>query len=322
VHDCERTHVAAAERGLPHVAALLLTLCGLALVLRMVRAAIWLAVMAVLLLAFEPLIQPIVEELADFALDQGIAWVEELPVWIIAIVGSLLALMVLAGSRASGWSFLFDAEPPLVASPVRAFICLLYLSVLCSCGVRIVMTFVIAPILGICRADISESTGARACASRIYVFSLFLLFRCSLGYSSTKARWHGDACICLLPFRWVITQGHFLAIAGIALWLALTERQVCQFVCALKAWNAKERNAADEVMSEGSESNQISGGTMAEKKIVETIYGKYSRYDVVKRTSLIFPPEFYLYRDGKYFKGSYSSLADAVRAAQKAAGQS
>jgi hypothetical protein len=78
----------------PHVATLLIVLCGIAIMLNMFRAAIWLAVFALLLLAI-PLIEPAVEAFVDAALDQGIAWAEQLPWWITAIALCILALMVL-----------------------------------------------------------------------------------------------------------------------------------------------------------------------------------------------------------------------------------
>lgn len=54
------------------------------------------------------------------------------------------------------------------------------------------------------------------------------------------------------------------------------------------------------------------------KQVVEVIYGKYYKYEVVKTTGLFSAPSFSIYRDGRYYKGSYSSLAQAVAAANKA----
>jgi hypothetical protein len=49
---------------------------------------------------------------------------------------------------------------------------------------------------------------------------------------------------------------------------------------------------------------------MAEKDVVETVYGKYYKYEIV-RDGVKF------YRDGKYHRGSFSSLHDAVEAAKQ-----
>ena len=83
------------SEAVPQVATLLIVLCGLAVMMRMFSAALWLAVFALLLLASEPLIEPIVEALVDGALDLGIAWAGELPWWMTVIVASILALMIL-----------------------------------------------------------------------------------------------------------------------------------------------------------------------------------------------------------------------------------
>jgi hypothetical protein len=56
---------------------------------------------------------------------------------------------------------------------------------------------------------------------------------------------------------------------------------------------------------------------MASKEVVETIYGKYSKYEIIKETSLFGSPKFYIYKDGKYHRGSFSSLRGAVEAAKK-----
>lgn len=51
------------------------------------------------------------------------------------------------------------------------------------------------------------------------------------------------------------------------------------------------------------------------KTVVETVYGKYSKYEVIK-DSKTFSTSIYLYKDGSYV-GSYSSVAAAVEAAKK-----
>lgn len=57
---------------------------------------------------------------------------------------------------------------------------------------------------------------------------------------------------------------------------------------------------------------------MSEHKVVETIYGKYNRYEIVKYGSGVFSsPSFAIYKDGSIHKSGYSSLADAVQAAKR-----
>ena len=56
---------------------------------------------------------------------------------------------------------------------------------------------------------------------------------------------------------------------------------------------------------------------MSDKPVVETIYGKYHKFEIVKDPGGPFGSvKFYIRRDGKPYKGSYSSLADAVEAAK------
>lgn len=50
---------------------------------------------------------------------------------------------------------------------------------------------------------------------------------------------------------------------------------------------------------------------MSEGQVVETVYGKYSKFEVLKKGG-----SFYIYKDGKYHRGSFSSLKAAVEAAQ------
>ncbi len=57
---------------------------------------------------------------------------------------------------------------------------------------------------------------------------------------------------------------------------------------------------------------------MGDKTVVETIYGKHYKFEIVRTAGgLMSSPSFAIYRDGSYFKGSYSSLADAVAAAKR-----
>ncbi len=53
-------------------------------------------------------------------------------------------------------------------------------------------------------------------------------------------------------------------------------------------------------------------------EVVEIIYGKYYKYEIVKNTGLFSSPSFSIYRDGGYYKGGYSSLAQAVAVARAA----
>jgi len=52
------------------------------------------------------------------------------------------------------------------------------------------------------------------------------------------------------------------------------------------------------------------------KKIVETIYGKYSKYEIVKNSG-VFSTKFYVRKDGEVVTGSFSSLKAAVEWAEK-----
>lgn len=57
---------------------------------------------------------------------------------------------------------------------------------------------------------------------------------------------------------------------------------------------------------------------MGNKEVVETIYGKHHKYEIVKDSGGVFGSiKFNIYRDGSYYKGSYSSLADAVAKAKQ-----
>jgi hypothetical protein len=58
---------------------------------------------------------------------------------------------------------------------------------------------------------------------------------------------------------------------------------------------------------------------MAKSEVVETVYGKYSKYEIVKKTSPFGDPKFYVHKDGKPHRGSFSTLRAAVEAAQEEA---
>ena len=55
---------------------------------------------------------------------------------------------------------------------------------------------------------------------------------------------------------------------------------------------------------------------MSDKPVIETIYGKYHKYEVVKDSG-VFSTTFYVRKDGESFKGPYSSLARAVEVAKE-----
>jgi hypothetical protein len=56
---------------------------------------------------------------------------------------------------------------------------------------------------------------------------------------------------------------------------------------------------------------------MSREVVVETVYGKYHKYEVIKKSDT-FGTKFYVHKDGKPFKGSYSSLSIAVEVAKSA----
>lgn len=57
---------------------------------------------------------------------------------------------------------------------------------------------------------------------------------------------------------------------------------------------------------------------MANETLVETIYGKYHKFEIVRDSGGVFgSPKFYIRRDGKPFRGPYSALSAAVEDAKK-----
>lgn len=56
---------------------------------------------------------------------------------------------------------------------------------------------------------------------------------------------------------------------------------------------------------------------MTDRKVIETVYGKHHKYEVV-RVDRTFSTDIVLYRDGEYWKGTYSTVAAAIEAAKKA----
>lgn len=54
------------------------------------------------------------------------------------------------------------------------------------------------------------------------------------------------------------------------------------------------------------------------KEVVETIYGKSHKYEIVKDAAGVFSnSKYYIYKDGNYHRGSFSTLSAAVEAAKK-----
>ncbi len=56
---------------------------------------------------------------------------------------------------------------------------------------------------------------------------------------------------------------------------------------------------------------------MAKKVIVETIYGKRCKFEIEREDQMLGSAKFRIFRDGEYYKGSYSSLSAAVEAVER-----
>ncbi|MEW8003635.1 MAG: hypothetical protein AB2827_12690 [Candidatus Thiodiazotropha sp.] len=57
---------------------------------------------------------------------------------------------------------------------------------------------------------------------------------------------------------------------------------------------------------------------MADKELIETIYGKYNKFEIMKQSGGTFgSPKFYIFKDGKSYRGPYSNLQDAVEQAKQ-----
>ena len=57
---------------------------------------------------------------------------------------------------------------------------------------------------------------------------------------------------------------------------------------------------------------------MSDDTVVETVYGKHHKYEIVKKPGGVFSStEYVIRRDGKHFKGPYKSLSDAVETAKE-----
>ena len=55
----------------------------------------------------------------------------------------------------------------------------------------------------------------------------------------------------------------------------------------------------------------------SDRKVVETVYGKHHKYEVLKEPAgVLSSSKYYVYKDGKFHRGSFDSLRDAVQAAE------
>lgn len=56
---------------------------------------------------------------------------------------------------------------------------------------------------------------------------------------------------------------------------------------------------------------------MSEKDVVEVVYGKHAKYEIVRsKGGLLTSTTYSIYKNGKYHRGSFDSLARAVEAAK------
>ncbi len=57
---------------------------------------------------------------------------------------------------------------------------------------------------------------------------------------------------------------------------------------------------------------------MSDKEVVEVVYGKHAKYEIVKtKGGPISSTSYYIYKNGAPYRGSFDSLAAAVAAARK-----
>ncbi|MBV2137112.1 MAG: hypothetical protein KUF79_09915 [Candidatus Thiodiazotropha sp. (ex Ctena orbiculata)] len=57
---------------------------------------------------------------------------------------------------------------------------------------------------------------------------------------------------------------------------------------------------------------------MSSDKVVETVYGKHAKYEIVQKEGGVFgSSKYYVRKNGSPHRGPYSSLRDAVAAAEK-----
>lgn len=55
---------------------------------------------------------------------------------------------------------------------------------------------------------------------------------------------------------------------------------------------------------------------MADKTLIETVIGKHHKYDIY-RSKTFMGYEFWIYRDGERYRGTFSTLQSAIDAAEK-----
>jgi hypothetical protein len=55
---------------------------------------------------------------------------------------------------------------------------------------------------------------------------------------------------------------------------------------------------------------------VSENEIVDTIYGKHNRYDVVRVKRALQPTHYIIRKNGEYHRGTFSRLDAAVEAAR------
>ena len=53
------------------------------------------------------------------------------------------------------------------------------------------------------------------------------------------------------------------------------------------------------------------------EKVVETVYGKYEKYEVIKQTGIISSPKFIVRSSNGKYSGTFDSLAAAVEWANR-----
>ena len=57
------------------------------------------------------------------------------------------------------------------------------------------------------------------------------------------------------------------------------------------------------------------------KEVVEVIYGRHEKYEVIRETSTLGSPKYYVKSSNGTVSGSFSTLSDAVEWAERKAGK-